>query len=249
MNLRKAIVYENKVVDGGVITRVKILPDLAEIKLSDTKEAAKLPAYPPFFKGEVGKYVSYKDTRDVSQGDEEKCTKVWVICTDDLVQGYILGPCIDGCAQSKDAFDMYPKSYSFAETMSQVSRAHGNEDHFKENELSVLFITPDLGGDKGGAIGLVNYLYGDIYIMLSAGTTICINGNILTMRVGSPGEGNPKSQIEITATQMDFYTKQFIVHADKVNLGGEHMKAVGTTAFVDRMVLGMDLMHSSVVTF
>lgn len=171
-----------------------------------------LPCYPPFFQGQS----LPGDVGDI----------IWVICTPDLQQGYILG---SAPIFSKETKYVKGVAYNYDEIKKFLSQRHALPQDF---EYENLIIEKCVFTEDGGICEGYNRKTGDWFLLNSTGAIITLQQNRIYIRVGSPP--NPISSgpagfsaIEMTTDKIEFKTANFVVNAEKVVLGHHGLKVGG----------------------
>lgn len=201
--LRKAKIWklngDNNTKDDRI--KVQVLPELAGIS---EEEKDSLPEYPPFFRGTF------------YPGDEGEL--IWVVCTPDLQQGYILG--------GSNLFPIDNKyvkgaSYNYSAVKNFLKQRQACPKDF---EYENIVIDKCIMTEDGGICEGYNRKTGDWFLLNSTGAIITVQQDKIYMRVGSPP--NPISSgptgfssLTMTTDYTKFKTPNFVVDAKTVTLG------------------------------
>lgn len=226
--------------------QVRIMPYMADYP--DT-ESDNLPRYPCMFKGTViNCFTELNPNKDTGLPDW-----VFVAATEDFTVGYVIGVA-NQFYTSNDT--PYVDSYGYKYIQNFIS-SRGLDTSFVNYDEMVVekWITTQ----DGGMIEMYNYKTGEKYLINSSGTCIIMQFDRIYMRVGNPtgidNNGLKKistsgkfSQIEMTATSIDFKTDLFNVDAKNVVLGHHGLSVVGTTAGTAISVEGVDFNPIETIT-
>lgn len=205
--LRQARIYKQcgtPMKGGDDRIQVQVLPELAGIPDSEKKD---LPKYPPFFAGTF------------SAGDPGDM--VWVLCTPDLLQGYVLGP-INIFSEKKDIIKA--QAYGYQQIRSYLAKSGAIPLDFDYKDIVVVKCV-NVGdpssalGTKGGLVELYNRKTGDWMILNTTGGVITLQQDRIVMRVGTPGISNPTcfSRVEITPDTVQVHALHFVI--DQIGYG------------------------------
>lgn len=228
MNSRKELNYS----DEFVIRKAKIyrclgpnddrlqLQVLPELQNIDDEEMDDLPKYPPFFQGQVITGLSYKE-------DGDKAEYVWVICTPDLIVGYILGKAnIFGESDKK-----YEYSYNYSSIKSFIQQRKALPDDFDYNHIQIVNW---VATDTGGMIQCYNYITGDWVLLNTSGSIITVQQKRIYMRVGSPPDPISAGPVGFSSVEMTpdkFFVKSTTIELDsKMLILGKHGLQLGALA-------------------
>jgi hypothetical protein len=222
--------------------RVRILPYMMDI---DETELDDLPAYPPFFRGQVVTGIT-----EIEYG-KEKCDVLWCIATPDFQTGFILGKANAFGANTKQK---YPYSYNFGEIKKYLDNRHatpddfdyehivirlktGSEDYLSDKEAEAYKDPKNKGKSQGslpagGVIELYNYLTGDYVLLNTSGSVLCVMQHQIYIRVGTPsasgGGGSTFSAIKLTADEINLKAPRIFLDGKKVMLGSAGLNVLGT---------------------
>ena len=195
--------------------RVQILPEFYEI---DKDEKANLPAYPPFFNGQVITGMSEKKDGDAAEF-------VWVICTADFQVGYILGK----ANNFGDSTQKFPQSYGYAKVKQYLAARSAVPKDFDYDHLTVMNW---FESDKGGMIQCFNYITGDYVLLNTSGSVFTLQQQRIYMRVGTPADppaASAFSAITLTPDRITLKSPNIHIDGDDIILGhGTSLNLVGT---------------------
>jgi hypothetical protein len=206
--------------------RVRILPYMTEL---DDTELDNLPAYPPFFKGQVITGISEIDF------GKENCDCVWVLATADFQTGFILGK---ANAFGANTSQKYPYSYNYDEVKQYLSNRRALPDDFDYEHIIIRLKTgsEDYGEEvanvaSGGVIELYNYLTGDYVLLNTSGTVLCVMQHQIYARVGTPSSagagGSVFSALTIKAETINLKSQRIFLDGKSVMLGASNLYVVG----------------------
>lgn len=216
--IRRAVIYDNMNAKSDML-KVRILPEMIGYDASD------LPNYPSFNPTAVIKGVSEKDCRDISVA-----TKVWVVCTNDYLTGWIL-------SEANDQYNIEDPgvndAWGFNKFKEHLLRCHLNVDTAVYSELKVLFSNvknvsayneAGISNSRKTSVGLdvVNVRTGERFMMLQSGTTFALTQDQIYFRVGSPDKTNSFIRIQAGSIEMT---------ADNIIVWGRHKTSLGKHGF------------------
>lgn len=221
---KKAVIYDNMTARSDML-KVRILPEMSGFSEED------LPNYSCFNPTEVIKGVPEKKS-----GSVDKATKVWVVCTKDMLSGWVL-------SEANDQFSIEDTEttnpWGYKKFKEHLLRCHLNTDSADYEDLKVLFnnsknvsLYEEAGIGKRSsrktAIGLdvVNIRTGERFFILQSGTTLALMQDTIYMRVGSPD--TKMSFMRMTSSTIDLTADQISVYGRKKTSFGKHgMQLVG----------------------
>lgn len=220
--IKKAVLYDNLTAKTDML-KVRILPDMVGFAEDD------LPNYGYFNPTQIIKGVAEKST-----GNMDTATKLWIICTEDFLVGWIF-------CEANDQYNIEDTSVSdawgFNKFKEHLLRCHLDTDSATYSDLKVLFnnikavsayneaglssgTTPSVGLD------VVNVRTGERFMMLQSGTTFALTQSQIYLRAGSPDQHSSTiriqpGSIEITADNLVLYGR------NKTSLGKHGMQLCG----------------------
>lgn len=206
--LRRAKVYKLKSGDdknSDCRIQVQIVPEMSNMPDEDLEY---LPEYPPFYEGTFHPY--------------KKGEYVWVVCTPDCQQGYILGkshifPITDEIGKAV--------CYNFNSIKEYFSGRKVLSSSFKFENIVITncFQNKDDNGKiTGGLCEGYDKVTGDWFVLNSTGTMLFVQGGEIFLRAGSPSkEGEEKkswSSISITPDSIEINSPKVKINAPLVEI-------------------------------
>ena len=205
--LRRAKVYKLKSGDDenpDCRIQVQVIPEMNKLPEEDLEF---LPEYPPFYEGTFHPY---------KQGDY-----VWVVCTPDCQQGYILGK--SHIFPTNDEFGKNA-CYNFKNIKEYFSgrKVLSNSFKFENIVITNCFQNKEGGKVTGGLCEGYDKVTGDWFVLNPTGSLIFVQSGEIFLRVGSPSkEGEEKkswSSISMTPDSIEINSSKVKINSPLIEI-------------------------------
>ena len=207
--------------------QVRIVPHMADIQ-----ETELLPYFPPFFQGQA-------ITGKTENRDQKAADYVWVCALPDFSMGFVLG--LANAYEDSGAASKFSQSYDYKNVTQGLMKRGLIPSYLDYKNLHVQFWTD-------AYLEMVDFRYGDKYILQSNGNMIVMQTNQIYLRVGSGAADEasdnpnasvpPYSAIRMSRTEMDFVTPRLVIRAGEIKMGDKNLSLLASASNVPVFVEG-----------